>query len=131
MPYQVTPLSDEPIITVTMSNPFDFMDGLRPMIEAIGKASEAYPGRYFVIYEFPNLTVTFSDMVITLAELSNKIPGSVGDPRVTALCIAPPEMMQFAVQSLEQTQYGKIHMEIMPTMEEALDYARLMLSLMP
>lgn len=129
MPYRIQPQAGEPIIVVSMSDPFDFVDDVRPMIEQIAAAAASFPGRYYVIYEFPNLTVTFSDVVMTLAEQSSKMPGSVSDPRVKAIAVAPPDMMEFAVKSLEQTQYGKLRMEILPSMEEALEYARLLITI--
>ncbi len=130
MPYQIKPQADEPIIIVSMSDPFDFIEDVRPMIEQIAVAATPFTGNYYVIYEFPNLTVTFSDVVMTLAQQSSKLPGSISDPRVRALAVAPPDMMEFAVKSLEQTQYGKLRMEILPSMEEALEYARLMMTIM-
>lgn len=126
MPYQIHPQAGEPIIIVRMTDPFDFLDDLRPMIEDIAASASSYPGNYYVIYEFPNLTVTFSDVVMTLAQQSSKLPGSLSDPRCKAIAVAPPDMMEFAVKSLEQTQYGKLRMEILPTTEEAMEYARLL-----
>ncbi|NDJ54012.1 MAG: hypothetical protein GYB68_13145 [Chloroflexi bacterium] len=129
MNYSVRRLPDEKIIVVVLMNRYDFEKNSKELYDEIDKLMGADETELYCITDLSTLDIDFSDVVVALGSSKRGGPGSPADPRFAQnIFIGTDDMVQFAAQSMQQTQYGKLDTLVFPSLEEALLYARARLS---
>jgi len=127
MEFEVVKLEAEPIIIFRLNEGYDFELDTRKAHELIaGYADELEDSTstIFRITDFSGITMNFTDLILGLSSGTKAEPGSFADSRLRNLFVGQDDMVEFAAESLIQTQYGKIPTLVFPSMDEALAYAR-------
>ncbi len=109
MAVNVQRLPNEPIVVITMIPPVNPMqDAPRASQEAF-KLKQECGGHVYRILDFSQVKLTFSDLVMGMAEDSHQ-PGGMADKDVTTVFIGSGELVAFGVKSFaEQKQYGLVN----------------------
>jgi hypothetical protein len=127
MSYTVEKLKDEPIIIFTIEKGFKFEQNTGTVQLEIADAIEGLPKPVFLITDFSQIDMTFSELVLALGTARSGDAGSFSDQRLRNVFVGHDDMVDLAAKSLFQTQYGKIPVLVFSTLDEALDYAHGML----
>lgn len=115
---------NEPILYVTLTEPFSVAEETGPMMARMAAMLDAHPGQLYCIYDTSGLTVAFSDMMFGLAEQAKGGAGSVKDNRLFVILVGTDAMITLAAQAMEQSQYGGLHIPLFDNRPDALAYAR-------
>jgi hypothetical protein len=117
-------LDNEPVITVSLSNPFDYATEPDEMFDEIAAQAKKITGHGYVIYDCRNFEITFGDLVDGMAAQSKGTPGSISDDRFTSIIVGSDNMLKMATESFKQEQYGKRDVALYGSMDKALEHAR-------
>jgi hypothetical protein len=124
MAHTVKLLDNEPIITVSLRNPFDYATEPDEMFEEIATRAKKITGHGYVIYDCRDFEITFGDLVDGMAAQSKGTAGSISDDRFTSIIVGSDQMLKMATESFKQDQYGKREVPLYGSMEKALAHAR-------
>lgn len=76
-------------------------------------------GPVYRILDFSGATLTFSDVVLGLPE-----DEWLADPNIHSMVVGSQEMVRFAAESVKQEQYGGSHVNVFPSLEDAIHAAQ-------
>jgi hypothetical protein len=125
MPYQVSRLGHEPIIIATLTDPIDWAQDIKKTTAHVAALAAEFEGRGFRITDLTQTNVTFSELMMGLAAVLRSEGGWLSTPQITPLVVTTQELgREFQAFVAEQEQYGKLHIEIFSTLEQAIAYAR-------
>lgn len=122
--YKITKVPDFPAVVVKLVLPprldvenlmRDIAHDLLPLIEASG--GPVYRLNDFSMYD--NVPI-FSLVVRGLALETRHLPGTNSDPRVIPVFVGQGRDVKLIVEALKQEQYGRWHVPLYPTVEDAL-----------
>lgn len=122
MPYTLTKLPDEPIIIVTLEDPFTVEDAKNTAQETPQYRSEDYVS--FMISDASNITLPFSEMMMIMAEVAGEGAGKINDPQMRVVSVGNDEMVKFAAEAYKQDQYGAADVQMFEAVDDALQYVR-------
>jgi hypothetical protein len=131
MPYTVQQLDNLPVPTVlaTMTEPFDTGKEAPVSIGEVNATLAQIEGDLvYIIIDLSQLNLNLGNLMqgFAMAYLPHEEVRTehMLDDRVRTLMIGTGEMMKIAVKSLQQDQYGNHHVELFPTVDEALAHIR-------
>jgi hypothetical protein len=125
MPYQVSRLGHEPIIIATLSDPIDWAQDIKKTTAEVAALAAEIEGRGFRITDLTQTNVTFSELMMGLAAVLRSEGGWLSTPQITPLVVTTQELgREFQAFVAQQEQYGKLHIEVFSTLEQAVAYAR-------
>lgn len=128
MVFSVERLEGESIIIFTLLDGYNFELDTPAAHEEIAKyTAEINKKPIYRITDFSKVTMSFTDLVLGLTSGTKEEPGSLADSRLRNLFVGDDDMVEFAAESLIQTQYGKIPTLVFDSMDEAVAYARALL----
>ncbi len=109
MPTTCQRFPGEPIVLITMIPPINpTEDAPQASIEAL-KLKRETGGHVYRILDFSQIKLTFTDLVLGMAEDAHH-EGGMTDPDVTTAFVGSGELVQLGVKSLtEQKQYGAVN----------------------
>jgi len=129
MAYSVEQLDSEPIIIVSLGEQTQSVDETTQTYQEVAALLDALSDKAFLITDYTKSDLTFSEMALSLRTATQGEAGSPTDPRILQnLLIGTDELVEMASQSLMQTQYGKVKTLVFANREDALTYARALLS---
>lgn len=120
MPVTLEQISPKPILVMRYSGRFISGQMLPIFVEIAKVADQIQP--VYVIVDLLDLTMDFSEIMLSLAEGVLGGPGTGGDPRVKPVFAGNLEMVQFMSDTLKQKQYGQIDIPAFSTFDAALAY---------
>lgn len=128
MVFSVERLEGEAIIIFTLLDGYDFELDTQAAHQEIAKLTDQINQKpLYRITDFSQVTMSFTDLVLGLTSGTKAEPGSLADPRLRNLFVGNDDMVEFAAESLIQTQYGKIPTLVFTSKHEAVAYARALL----
>jgi hypothetical protein len=129
MPYEVRRLGEEPIIVTTLTDPIDWARDIKQTTAQVAALVAEIDGEGFRITDLTRTNVTFSELMMGLAAVLRSEGGWLSTPRIQPLVVTTQELgREFQTFAAEQEQYGRLHIELFPTLDEAIAYAREQLS---
>lgn len=124
MTHTVERLPDEPILIITYETPFDFHIEPGQILEAMADIIIDSDQAVFAIHDTSNLSLSFSDVVTGMAGAFKNVRGQELSPRARILVVGGGTLLNLAVRSARQIQYGGLDVELFDSLDDALDYAR-------
>ncbi len=131
MPFTIEKPTEEPIVILTITLPFDINTQIHETFAAVADLIEDEEAPVYVISDFREFPIDFATMTAGLASSTKAIKGSPSDPRIRALPVATDEMSKFAVDAMKQDQYGNRDFSLFTSVEKALAFARENLGVKP
>ncbi len=125
--YEVEKLRDESIVIFTIKKGFKFDKNTEEVQLEVAAAIEGLPKPIFLVTDFSQIDMTFSELVLALGNARSGDAGSFSDPRLRNVFVGTDDIVDLAAKSLFQTQYGKIPVLVFNSRDEAVAYARGML----
>ncbi len=121
-------LPDEPIV-VTHAKGMLTVQDFAEMFAASRKLLQGINGRIYRISDFREASSSFMDL-LRMAQIASKGgEGTTTDPRIKAVLVGTNQWVSLARTIFEQPQYSAMRFPTFETMEEALHYARIQLSM--
>jgi hypothetical protein len=125
MPFTIEKLPDEPIVFVTMSNPFDVKQDVPQFAHQLQAIFDAEPGPLWDVTDVRGLSVDFSDMVRGMSMVTRGELAVLRHPKVRRFAIvASNNLILIAAKALGQQQYGAIPVTICESLDEAFAVVR-------
>jgi hypothetical protein len=125
MPYEVSRLGHEPIIIATLSDPIDWAQDIKNTTAQVAALAAEIEGQGFRITDLTQANLTFSELMMGLATVLRSEGGWLSTPRIKPLVVTTQELgREFQTFVANQEQYGKLHVEVFSTLDEAVAYAR-------
>jgi hypothetical protein len=122
MPIEVVKLPDEPIITVTFSEPVDFAEEIGPAFKQILSLRDTIHGcsRYFAVFDASAIKVSFHDVILALGEARNASRKRRPDLQLSLALVGSGGLLEMAANAMGQKQYGGYKMALFTSLDEAL-----------
>jgi hypothetical protein len=124
MAYTIQQVGNEPIIVVKTTNPFNPEKEVPEQNEKIGKLVQRMTPPVFLIADLSELQISFSDLVLSLAEVKRSEDGAFNNKNLITLTVGSEEMVKLSVQAAKQKQYGETNIQIFASVDEAIAHAR-------
>jgi hypothetical protein len=131
MPFKLEKLPDEPILMVSIVEPFDVKADYIPftndLLDLLDRTSEPV----YAISDSRSLKLSFAEMVSMLGIVTrgDEAKRLEKHPKIRAwLIVVENELLRMGANALGQAQYGGNAIPLFRTVEEALDYARRLLA---
>lgn len=128
MPYNIELLPDEPIVIVTLSEPFDWVKDVETTTAQVADLTQHLDGPIYRISDMKQVSLDFSEVVTALASVTKVKNGSFSDPRYRIIFISQKalvDLAEFGAQSASQEQYGVAEpIQVFTDLDEALHYVR-------
>jgi hypothetical protein len=129
MPYKISRLGQEPIIVTTLTDPIDWARDIKQTTAQVAALAAEIDGEGFRITDLTKTDVTFSEMMMGLSAVLRSEGGWLSTPDMRPIVVTRQELgREFQAFAAEQKQYGKLHIELFSTLDEAIAYAREQLS---
>ncbi len=125
MPNRVERLPGQPIITLTVTDPFNPATDYAVADQQFADLAKDIPGKVYRIIDIRQWkNMQFSDAVEVLVK-DSRDSSIVADTRVMTVIVATSDLGKFAASSANQTQYGYANQtKLFGSMDEALAYVR-------
>ena len=124
----VEKLPNEPIILVHVRPHLTESSEVDEVAAACDRLIEGR-GPYYRITDFSQFSMTFSGLVLGMATETQHIPGSLSDPRLRNIFVGTQEMVDLGAKSARQAQYGELEIMLFASLDQAIEYARLQLTI--
>ena len=89
---------------------------------------EETPGLDYLVMDFQGVEISFSQLVMVLAEARDQMAKMGGkiyiDANIRYLFVGSDELIDLAAEAFHQEQYGNIDVRVFPTVESAVSFAR-------
>ncbi|MEM6283290.1 MAG: hypothetical protein AAF787_13935 [Chloroflexota bacterium] len=122
MPFTINKIPNEPIIVVTLYDPFTVEDARQTAIDIQQYRSDDYVS--FMISDASQITSPFSQMVEIMGEVAGEGAGKINDPQMRVVSVGTDEMVKLSAEAYRQEQYGSADVQIFSNVDEALTYVR-------
>lgn len=133
--FTIEKLTDEAITIITVNGSI-FKDmasqDSKQVRHKVQSIIEETPGLDYLVMDFQEAELTFSELVMVLANARDQIARMGGknyiDSNIRYLFVGSDELIDLAAAALYQEQYGNIEVRVFPTVDTAVDFARRELS---
>lgn len=128
MCFTIQQVPGEPVIITTLCDDFDPQRHYSLLWQTLGELLDGKPGPIYRIIDLRQANLTFSALVMGLAEETRSgHPGSASDPRMRGIIVATQELAELIARSFQQEHYGgrAAPVPLFGTLDEALAYVRL------
>jgi queuine/archaeosine tRNA-ribosyltransferase len=123
MAASVQKLPKEPIIVVTYTPPFKGSD-VHVVNQQVAQIAKNIHSDIYRIADLRSVNIEWTELMAALQEATQRTDGTLRDEHIHSIFVGSDEMVSFAVESLQQRQYGGIHAELFSSLDEAIDSAR-------
>ncbi len=119
-------LPDEPILELTISEPFDYYDGPYTIYEEIGERIGNHPEKVYFIADITGLNMSFWNFITMRAGAYVSHPHSIDSPRWQLLFVSNSGLIEsgIALENIRRAQFNIAPIRLFRTRDEALKYAR-------
>lgn len=128
MPYRVELLPNEPIVIVTLSEPFDWEKDIQATTARVAELTRHMAGPIYRISDMKQVSLDFSEVVTALASATRVVEGGLNDPRFRVVFISHEALLdlaEFGARSASQKQYGVTEpVQVFTNLDEALLHIR-------
>lgn len=125
MAHTVTRPEDLPVIILSYDEPFDAVKEPLQVLQAIAAAQAEIDGRVFTIHDVTKLSLSFSDVVMSLASsFLSQPPKGFNRSRIRPMMISTDGVARMWVNGAQQEQYGRQNWQLFTSREEALEEVR-------
>jgi hypothetical protein len=128
MPYSVDLLPNEPIVIVTLSEPFDWEKDIQATTARVADLTRHLEGPIYRISDMKQVSLDFSEVVTALAAATKAQEGGFNDPRFRVVFISQEALLdlaEFGARSASQAQYGVAEpVQVFTDLDEALHHIR-------
>lgn len=127
MPFKVEMLPDEPIVLVSVTEPFDLKADIHAFVDDLLSALDRASQPVYEVMDVRALKLSFSTIVdaLALTTRSDSVKRIDKHPKLKAwIIVLDNDLLRIGANALGQDQYGGKAVPIFPTLEQALDYAR-------
>jgi hypothetical protein len=124
MSSSVTRQPNEAIVLVKYTEPFKPEVDVAAVNKQVAKLVQEIPGEIYRIADVSAVQFEFSDIVMALNEATRRENGSLRDNRLHSIFVGTGSMVELAVNSLSQAQYGSIKSLLFTSVDDAICYAR-------
>ena len=121
-------LPDAPVVIVTLYPHEEVDREVRDIAADVAELLDEIGHPLVVIHDFSNYDISFADMVQKLASESQGLEGSLSDERVIPILVGNSAMVELGAHSFAQKQYGDVVVLLFAELDDAIDYARRMVS---
>jgi hypothetical protein len=121
MPAAIQRLSDQPVIVVTITDPFDAYQELPATEQRFRELADTIQGPVYRIIDMREWHAKFIDVMSGLAFDTRREGGMSKDSRIRTVLIGSGEMIKITATAMTQKQYGGNEQPLVGSMEEALD----------
>lgn len=112
-------LGDEPIVIATIFEPVNMAVDPQANRDFSNEVARQFDGPVYRITDFTNFEVTFSQLVLGLAE---DIKSS--EPNIKHVFVGSGEMVELQTRAGSQEQYGAHEIQLFESVDEAIAFAR-------
>ncbi len=121
----VEKLKADSIIIARFGADYDIKEGMSETRKVIGKAFRGQLRPVYYIINISAIKFTFTQLVMTLAELTDPKSGPYRNPLVKeVIFVTDNELGKMAADALQQEQYGSLQSKLFTSEEEAIEYVR-------
>ncbi len=121
----VEKLPGEPIAIIVHHPPYIPNDAILYAEQELAKILASMEGPLYVITDFRAIDVTFSDLVMSLADaVARSDEGSVKSERTRLVLVGSSQLVAMGASAFAQEQYGGFYVPFFASVEEALEYCR-------
>ncbi len=125
MPYTIDRLADQPVIIVTISDPYDQTADTGPAVKQFDAFVQQMPGHIYRLIDISHWSMSFQDVVEVLARDSREGAKTSLNARMTTIIVGTSEMAKFSANATGQRQYGYAKQAVIfGSMEEALAHVQ-------
>jgi len=125
MPFSTRQLPGEPIVIATAHSPLKIETDMPELAKQITEFLQKIPGKIYYISDTSLLDhLEFRDVVIGMAEVTRGPAAFLSNERLQTIVVGSTQMIQLAVQSVSQEQYGGLNIVLYSSLDEAIQYAR-------
>ena len=125
MPYEISRLGDEPIIIAIHIDPIKWGQDSKKVTAQVASLAAEIDGWDFRITDLTKTNVTFSELMIGLAAALRSEGGWQSNHQLQPVVVAKQESgWEFQTFATEQEICGKIHVEVVSTLNKDIAYAR-------
>jgi len=118
MPVTVKQLPQQPVIVLTVSEPFDAVEETPTAAVRFQELAAAIQGPVYRIIDVDQWDIPFGDLVAVLSLDANG--GVKADPRIRTVVVGASELLALGMQAMKQQPSGTAQTLIFPAMGEAL-----------
>jgi len=124
MGFTVQQLGNEPIVLVIFPLPIhEYLDELAEVhVQLADIADQCNRTIYYIPYSNQIVDLSYSDILLWIAERRDSTPGSIADPRIRVVLVGTTPMLRLAVKKFRE-QF-EIDVPIFPHLDHAIAYAR-------
>ncbi len=116
-------IPDQPIIVAVLSGDIT-SEMVQEMFAQSAALADEIGEQAYRITDIRLSEISFSDLVVVLADSASGQPGSPSDPRIHGVLVGTHGWSKFFVTSAHQAQYGEMNIPIFEDMETAQAYIR-------
>jgi hypothetical protein len=121
MAFEFAMLPGEPIMLTKFHQDFNVQEDSPVLLGLMKRALDDAPARVTIVANLLGIQFKFSDMVYALGIVTKGDSAVLHHPCVHKLVlVTTSDTIRFGGYALRQEQYGGIHVEFYPTLEEAL-----------
>jgi hypothetical protein len=124
MSVQGIKLPDEPILILQLTAPADPLTDTQKMQQYIAQAMPQVEGMLYIISDFSQADLSFSDVVVGMAEFSREIVLAPNAMPFIPVLVGSSRMVTLMAEAAHQDQYGHLNLPVYATLNEALDNIR-------
>lgn len=123
MSLKVERLQQESIVLATLTGTVT-PELITEMYAQSAALADEIGGHVYRITDVRECDISFSDLLLALAEASEGQPGSPTDPRITGMLVGTNQMSLMFSKSAEQDQYHNMNIPHFNEMDQAMAYIR-------
>ncbi len=115
----VEQLDNDPIIVATIFEPVDMAVDPQKNRELCNEIARKYEGKVYRIIDFTHFELTFSQMVMGLAEDIR-----LSERNIVPLIVGNTNLVRLQAEAMKQEQYGGFEAKVFTSVDAAIAYAR-------
>ena len=125
-PFTIQKLPDEPIILATLSSAYRLADHAGLPTAAITTLLEEADAPCYLIFDLRDIKPPSVDQIIQVANRSSRGSESLlhHDKIKQAILVSTSKIVELAAKGLRHDVFGNVNILVLPTVDEALAYAR-------
>ena len=125
MPLEIQPNTDNNILIIKVSDPFDMKETIHELNDLISEALDNCEGMLNYVSDIRDASISFGDMVSGMGLIFKGGIDTFSDPRLRMIVVSDNPVVKMGSKAAsQQSQYGKVPIKVFATVEDAVAYAR-------
>jgi hypothetical protein len=110
------------LLISTVEEPFNPALDTKGALESLAYYMGEIDGKVYVVSDMRQLSPSFSEIIVGMAEASYRQDSPVRNDRVVIAQVATGQIFELMADWFKQEQYGKLDMPLFKTVEEAKEF---------